>query len=139
MHILIADDSTDVLEQLSKFFNEQGHVTLTAENGEEAVTMVAKNIYDIVFMDMMMPGMDGLEATREIRRNQDIALQPLIVAFTANATTEDRKKCLEAGMDDYTSKPVSTETFAKILERAKLERKTRHGARLDSPTGPSVA
>ena len=90
-------------------------------------------------MDMMMPGMDGLEATREIRRNKDIALQPIIVAFTANATSNDRIQCLEAGMDDYTSKPVSSETFAKILERARLERKTRHGARLNSPTGPSVA
>ncbi|MCZ6705195.1 MAG: ATP-binding protein, partial [Bacteroidetes bacterium] len=137
--VLIVEDNETNQKVALKMLERLGYSADLAENGEDAVTMVAKNIYDIVFMDMMMPGMDGLEATREIRRNKDIALQPIIVAFTANATSNDRIQCLEAGMDDYTSKPVSSETFAKILERARLERKTRHGARLNSPTGPSVA
>jgi len=137
--ILIVDDNKMNQLVAFKMLERLGYSADLVANGKDAITMVAKNVYDIVFMDMMMPGMDGLEATREIRRNRDIALQPLIVAFTANATTDDRRQCLEAGMDDYTAKPVSSETFAKILERAKLERKTRHGARLDSPIGPSVA
>ena len=137
--VLIVEDNTTNQKVALKMLERLGYSADLAENGEDAVKMVAKNIYDIVFMDMMMPGMDGLEATREIRRNKDIALQPIIVAFTANATSNFRIKCLEAGMDYYTSKPVSSETFAKILERARLERKTRHGARLNSPTGPSVA
>ncbi len=139
LRILVVEDNKMNQKIAVKMLEQLGFSADIAETGEEALEVVAKTGYDVVFMDVMMPGMDGLETTRQIRRNRDIALQPIIVAFTANATTRDRKECLDSGMDDYIAKPVSSETFASVLERAKMERRTRHGARFDNPTGPSVA
>ncbi|GEM_PF-2186098 len=67
-------------------------------------------------MDVQMPGMDGMDATRQIRR-LDRIVQPVIIALTANATTKDRHKCLESGMDDYASKPVDPKMLGLLLER----------------------
>ena len=87
------------------------------DRGEKAVQAVMTGKYSHVFMDLSMPGMDGLEATMEIRKLSPDITQPYIIALTANATTGDRVKCLEAGMDDYASKPVDPKTLKIILDR----------------------
>ena len=87
------------------------------DRGEKAVKAVMTGRYSHVFMDLSMPGMDGLEATQEIRKLPSEIKQPIIIALTANATTGDRVKCLEAGMDDYASKPVDPKTLKILLDR----------------------
>lgn len=83
-------------------------------NGAEAVEAVRARPYDLVLMDVRMPEVDGIEATRRIRVELPRDCQPRVIALTANAMTEDRKVCEAAGMDDFLSKPVT----AKELERA---------------------
>ena len=88
-------------------------------DGRKAVDAIATTAYDLVLMDMQMPGMDGLDATRLIRAAHTGANHPRlpIIAMTANAMQKDREKCLEAGMDDYLVKPVTPESLAHMLER----------------------
>ena len=87
----------------------------TAANGVEALQVLSKLAYDIVLMDIQMPEMDGLEATRRIRRQLPREQQPRIIAMTANALSEDRERCLAAGMDDYIGKPVRIEELRRAL------------------------
>jgi len=89
-----------------------------AENGAEALERVAHGPYDIVLMDVQMPVMDGLEATRRIRRELPANAQPRIIAMTASAFPEDRAHCMEAGMDDYVTKPVNFEDLLQALRRS---------------------
>ncbi len=84
------------------------------ENGEEAVDKVSKFTYDIVFMDVQMPKMDGLQATSVIKTTHGEE-SPIIIAMTANAMPEDRQKCIAAGMDDYLSKPFKPSDLQKLL------------------------
>ena len=82
--------------------------------------MLETNTYDIILMDIQMPEMNGLEATRIIRSNE--SMQPVIVAMTANAMKEDRDKCLEVGMDDYLSKPLKIESLLEVLSKVESYR-----------------
>ncbi len=88
-----------------------------AENGKEALDAFTKNSYDLVLMDCQMPEMDGYEATRQIREKQNDGERTPIIAMTANAMVGDREKCMEAGMDDYISKPVDAKKFTDLLAR----------------------
>src|SRR3979409_740993 len=97
---------------LAKF----GYKADTAANGLEALTVLRERPYDLLLMDMQMPEMDGLTATRAIRALTDIE-QPQIVAMTANASPEDRAECIEAGMDDYLSKPFKVSDLEAVLSR----------------------
>jgi len=75
-------------------------------------------VYDIILMDCQMPKMDGFEATRAIREQKNNTMKNIpIIAITANAMEEDKKKCISAGMDDFISKPVNSTNLAKILEK----------------------
>jgi CheY-like chemotaxis protein len=85
-----------------------------AENGEAAVRMVQDNRYDLVLMDMQMPVMDGIEATRAIRSDPRFGDLP-IIAMTANAMAVDRERCLEAGMNDHIAKPIEPEELFRVL------------------------
>jgi CheY-like chemotaxis protein len=86
-----------------------------AKNGIDAIEALYQNDYGLILMDMQMPVMDGLEATRVIRK-EDIK-QPIIIALTANAMTGDEQECLQAGMDDYLSKPVKLDELMNKLSK----------------------
>ncbi len=106
----------------SLILNGLGYDIQIATDGHEAVAAVCQAAsgpgFDVVLMDMQMPEMDGLEATRQIHGHLPPARRPWIVAMTASAMAEDRDACLAAGMDDYLSKPVRAATLAAALERA---------------------
>jgi CheY-like chemotaxis protein len=91
-----------------------GYRADVASNGIEAVESIERQIYDVILMDVQMPEMDGLDATREIRKLVD-ATQPHIIAMTANAMEGDREACLAAGMDGYISKPIRVNELVEAL------------------------
>jgi len=88
-----------------------------AENGREALELYQNEKYDLIFMDIQMPEMDGYETTRKIRRSENEGHHVPIIALTANAISGDKEKCLEAGMDDYISKPIEVEKIEEILKK----------------------
>lgn len=89
-----------------------------ANNGEEAVQMVAQGGYDIVFMDLQMPVMGGIEATRRIRGNFQLKRQPAIIAMTGHALTGVKEECRECGMNAFLTKPVSLDDFRRVIPPA---------------------
>ncbi|MGA2256371.1 MAG: response regulator [Thermoguttaceae bacterium] len=116
LRILLAEDSL-VNQQLAvALLESQGHTVTVASNGREAVAATETGGFDLVLMDLQMPEMDGLEATAIIRANERNSGRHLpIIAMTAHALKGDRERCLEAGMDGYTSKPIDAkELFAAI-------------------------
>ncbi|RNC85976.1 MAG: response regulator [Balneola sp.] len=116
LSVLVAEDNMINQKVAIRILEQLDIVPDIANNGEEAAEMVSKNKYDLVFMDMEMPVMDGLDATREIRKQKDtLPFNPKIIAMTANALPGYREKCLEAGMDDFITKPVSTDSIRSIL------------------------
>jgi PAS domain S-box-containing protein len=88
-----------------------------ASDGREAIAALTRRRYDLVFMDCQMPGVDGFDATRQVRRREGDGSRVPIVALTANALRGDRERCLAAGMDDYLSKPTDLETLMRALDR----------------------
>jgi CheY-like chemotaxis protein len=124
LRILLCDDNLINQKVAARVIGQMGYSAKVAANGVEALSAIDSAPFDMVFMDVMMPEMDGLEATRQIRqRQQDRAKHPnykthiVIVAMTASAMPGDREKCLEAGMDDYLSKPVRPEEVRAVIER----------------------
>lgn len=93
-----------------------GYPVDVADNGLEALEALERQSYNIIFMDIQMPEMDGLETTRTIRRWLPAEEQPRIIAVTAYALDYSREMCLEAGMDDYIAKPVQIEELAEVLK-----------------------
>src|ERR671919_371392 len=94
-----------------------GYPAEAVSNGLEAVAAVARRRYDAILMDGRMPEMDGFQATAEIRRRERPRTRIPIIAMTADAMEGDRRRCLEAGMDDYISKPVSLVSLEEVLGR----------------------
>jgi CheY-like chemotaxis protein/anti-sigma regulatory factor (Ser/Thr protein kinase) len=124
LRLLLADDNVINQKVAIRLLQQMGYAPDVAGNGVEAVTALDRKTYDIVFMDLMMPEMDGIEATRVIRERQKHAQQYptykpelVIVAMTASAMQGDRERCLAAGMDDYLAKPVRPEDVRKVIER----------------------
>ncbi len=114
LNILIAEDNTINRLLIEELLKKMGHNTYCAFNGKQAIEMVASASYDIIFMDIQMPVLDGYDAARQIRKtNPDIP----IVAMTANAIKGDYEKCIEAGMNDYLSKPLDFEKFNEALKK----------------------
>lgn len=111
--ILLAEDNLINQKLATRVLGKLGYYIEVANNGKEAVNLLGKKDFNVVLMDVQMPEMDGLEATRYIRNHH--SFQPIIIAMTANALPEDRNMCLQAGMDDYISKPINLETLVKIL------------------------
>jgi len=124
LRVLLCDDNVINQKVASRLLNQMGYTPRIANHGLEALAAIDAEPFDMIFMDVMMPEMDGLEATRQIRtRQKDRAVNPnykspiIIIAMTASAMPGDREKCLEAGMDDYLSKPVRPEEVRAVIER----------------------
>ena len=106
LRILLAEDHPVNQQVILGLLGHLGYKADLARNGREALNALGRDHYDVVLMDIQMPEMDGLEATRRLRRELPAACQPRVIAMTAHAMSEDRERCLEAGMDGYLSKPV---------------------------------
>ena len=134
--VLIAEDNELNQQVAVELLRELGIDADIASTGRAAIECLHERHYDLVFMDMQMPEMDGLAATREIR--QTTSLQDLpIIAMTANAMSSDRDKCLAAGMNDHLGKPIDIAELARMVERwARLDRGPTAPDRPDSPTTP---
>jgi PAS domain S-box-containing protein len=117
VRVLVVDDNAVNQKVAARMLSRSGCRVDLAGNGREAVEMVARLPYDLVFMDCMMPEMDGYEATGAIRQLPGLAARVPIIAMTANAMRGDRERCLEAGMDDYVSKPVRVEQLDAMVAR----------------------
>lgn len=116
LKVLLVEDNA-INRDLATSFLKRFEISCDiAINGEKALNAVKENQYDVIFMDCQMPVMDGYEATQQIRSLQ-LAQQPIIIATTANALTDDREKCLKAGMDDYITKPLSKLKLQKSLNK----------------------
>ncbi len=116
LSVLIAEDNRINQKVATRILEQFDIAPDIAENGEVAIEMVSQKKYDLVFMDMEMPVMDGLDATREIRkRKKDLPFNPKIIAMTANALPGYKEKCLEAGMDDFVTKPISKDSIHSLL------------------------
>lgn len=113
MRLLVAEDNSMNQKLILRILSKLGFQPDLANNGLEVLDMLSKNSYDLIFMDIQMPDMDGIEATRIIRKTY--GAYPLIVAMTANALTEDKESCFNAGMDDYISKPINIELLINKL------------------------
>ncbi|MBD2456041.1 response regulator [Nostoc sp. FACHB-87] len=120
LRILVAEDNLVNQKVALKQLKSLGYNADVAANGQEVLQLLEKIPYDVIFMDCQMPVLDGLETTKEIHRwyEGDFAhrRRPVIIAMTANAMKEDKQLCLDAGMDDYLSKPVIRENLAAVLE-----------------------
>jgi signal transduction histidine kinase/CheY-like chemotaxis protein len=123
--ILVAEDNPINQTVIARTLEKAGHQVALAQNGREALETWAASCFDVIFMDVQMPEMDGLEATQEIRRRErDTGDRICIMAMTANAMSGDRERCLAAGMDGYFTKPMRAQEVLDWLAR----RDTAHGA-----------
>ncbi|GAB5409574.1 MAG: ATP-binding protein [Balneolaceae bacterium] len=115
LSILAVEDNLINQKVVLKVLERLGYDADIANNGFEAVQKVQEKSYDLIFMDMEMPEMDGIEATIKIKELGEKAHSPTIIAVTANATTEDRTRCFEAGMVDFISKPITLGSTESVL------------------------
>ncbi|MGB7116097.1 MAG: response regulator [Anaerolineales bacterium] len=116
--LLVVDDNKVNRLLLGRDLEQQGHTVCFAENGRQALEMMRSQPFDIILLDIQMPEMDGLEATRQICTRWPGGDRPRIIAMTANAMQGDREQCLEAGMDDYLSKPIRVKELVTALVRS---------------------
>ncbi len=114
--ILLVEDTNVVVTLMTEYLHFKGYKVLIARNGVEGVQLAKQEHPDLILMDVMMPVMDGLEATRQIRADASLRNIP-IIALTALAMTGDRERCLVAGMNDYLSKPIKMQELADMIEK----------------------
>ena len=120
LHILVAEDNPVNQKLAEKILKKLGYQAQIVENGLEALHQLEQKKYDVILMDVQMPKMDGFEAT-EIIQQRWPENRPHIIAMTANAMEGDREKCIQAGMDDYISKPIKVEVLLQLLRESKLK------------------
>jgi len=129
LRILLAED--EAINQLAMriLLEKAGHRVAIAQNGQEVLDLLREQEFDCVFMDVQMPVMSGIEATRSIRTLPDLTAKKdiPIIALTAHAMSGDRESFLRAGMDDYLAKPVSLDDLVKAIMRLKGRSLTGNG------------
>jgi signal transduction histidine kinase/CheY-like chemotaxis protein len=118
LRILLAEDNTVNQKLALRMLQQIGYLADVAGNGIEAIESVERQTYDVILMDVQMPEMDGLDATREIVGRWPEKERPRIIAMTANAMDEDREACFEAGMEDYVSKPIRMSELIRALRES---------------------
>lgn len=117
-YILFVEDDAISRRLIEKIFRRTPHLQVDlAKNGKEALEMVKQNRYDLIFMDIQMPHLDGLQATREIRRREaaGTGIHTPVVAVSAYVAQEDRQRCQEAGMDDFLPKPIDVKGLMEAI------------------------
>jgi len=115
--ILIVEDDPVSRSLASTVLTLNGHTVVTATNGVEALSLVDQRPFDVILMDIQMPGMDGFELTKSIRQRENLVGRVPIIALTANAMKEDRERCLASGMDDYISKPFAHDQLLALIRK----------------------
>jgi PAS domain S-box-containing protein len=136
MRILLAEDNLVNRQLAKRLLEKRGYVVLIARNGIEALEAVESEEIDMVLMDVQMPEMDGLEAIRVIRSNEEISKRHLpIISLTAHVMKGDREKCIEAGADDYIPKPIHAPTLFAAIERLR----TPHRQNEPRATAPAIS
>lgn len=115
-YILVVDDNAVNLKVTQALLQKSGFQVGVASSGEHALSSIQSSTPDLVLMDIQMPGMDGLETTRALRRQPDFN-QLIIIGLTANVSQDDRQACLDAGMNDYLTKPISMHKLSECLSR----------------------
>ena len=114
--ILIVDDDLDLCHILQTVFEQVGYDTVLAVNGKEAVDLAISQLPDLILMDIMLPVMDGLQATRLIRENPSTHSTP-IIAMTARVSIEDKENCFRSGCDDFIAKPFTVKEMTSCIEK----------------------
>ena len=115
LRILVAEDNLINQKLIITVLAKMGYDAALAQDGKEVMEMTDLKPYDLILMDVQMPEIDGLEATRMLRKCRE--KQPVIIAMTANVMEGDRDNCIQAGMDDYISKPVALDELLGQLEK----------------------
>mgnify|MGYP006425023721 CR=1 FL=1 len=113
-HILSIEDHQKTRELLVTMLEAMGHTAESAIDGESGVEAAKSGNFDLILMDIMMPGIDGREATRQLRT---AGIKLPIIAVTANAMTGEREKCIDAGMTDYLAKPVTFDCLKEMVQK----------------------
>jgi CheY-like chemotaxis protein len=114
--VLIVEDTHTVASLMKEYLENKGYEVYMAHNGLEGLNLAKKQLPDLILMDVMMPVMDGMEATRQIRADKSLENVP-VIALTALAMPGDRERCFAAGMTDYLSKPIQFKELLKVMDR----------------------
>ena len=117
LHILVVEDHEINQKLMMRILDKMGYQADLAKNGAEAVIAIEQTSYDLIFMDIQMPVMNGYEATQTILTTLPPEKRPIIVALTANVQTEVREKCFQLGMSDFISKPIRLEEIKRVIEQ----------------------
>lgn len=117
LRILIAEDNAVNQKVLTRMLAQLGYRADVVENGLEALQAVAERRYDLIFMDIRMPEMDGLAATQQLAAIYKPTARPIVIAVTAHISLANKNQCLEVGMDDFLTKPVRKDDIQNALER----------------------
>ena len=139
LRILLAEDNAVNQRVAALLLGKLGYKIECVANGIEVLAALSRQSFDLIFMDVQMPAMDGLECTRRLSALYPLATRPWIIAMTANAMQGDREQCIEAGMDDYVSKPIRNAAVTKALNRAYEQLKARRLQSADIPLVPTLA
>ncbi|MFM7407386.1 MAG: response regulator [Cuspidothrix sp.] len=122
LKILIVEDNKVNQKIADKLFQKLGYPVIIVNNGVEALNVLKQEMYDVVFMDIQMPELDGIETTKAIYQEWGETNRPYIIAMTANAMPSDREQCLSVGMDDYISKPIKIEAIVASIQLLRQRR-----------------
>jgi CheY-like chemotaxis protein len=123
LNILLVEDNLVNQEVALAMLKKRGHTVTIANNGQEALEILDKNLFDIILMDVQMPVMNGYEATHKIRQKEKVTGNHLIIiGLTASNMKGDKEKCLEAGMDDFVSKPMRIKDLMHAIASVAPER-----------------